>query len=134
MISRILYVSDAVGAAGENLLSMADILGASDRNNRRDHVSGLLAFHNGRFLQVLEGARADLDRLMRRLQDDSRHTNIRILVDQPIAERTFSWPMARAPLTPALKALIAEAACPIEHGPSAVERLRESARALPAAA
>lgn len=134
MINRLLYVSDAVGAAGENLLSMADILGASDRNNRRDHVSGLLAFHNGRFLQVIEGDRIDLDRLMRRLREDSRHTNIRILMDQPAAERLFRWPMARAPLTPALKTLIAEAVCPVEHGPSAVERLREAARALPQAA
>lgn len=134
MIHRIIYVSDAVGGAGANLLSLADILGSSDRNNRRDHVSGLLAFHDGRFLQVVEGARADLDRLMRRLNADGRHTNIRILVDQVIPERAFSWPMARAPLTPALKALMAEAGCPIKHGPSAVERLRESARALPQAA
>jgi len=134
LINRLLYVSDAIGAAGENLLSMADILGASDRNNRRDHVSGLLAFHNRRFLQVIEGNRTDLDRLMRRLRDDSRHTNIRVLMDQPAAERIFHWPMARAPLTPALKTLIAEAASPAEHGPSAIERLREAARALPQAA
>ena len=39
-LSRIVYVSDAVGAAADGLMPLIDIVGASDRNNRRDHLTG----------------------------------------------------------------------------------------------
>ena len=50
-------------------------------------------FHDGWCLHAIEGARVDIDRLMRRLREDRRHTNIRVLVDRPIAERRFCEPM-----------------------------------------
>ena len=81
---RIFYVSDAVGDAGAGLLPLIDIIGASDRNNRRDHVTGFLLRHQDRFFQLLEGERVDLERLMGRLAADRRHQNIRILVDTPV--------------------------------------------------
>ena len=68
-LSRIVYVSDAVGAAADGLMPLIDIVGASDRNNRRDHLTGVLMRCEGRFLQVIEGTRADLDRLMKRLDE-----------------------------------------------------------------
>ena len=64
MLHRVIYASEAVGATGASTLSIAQILGVSDRNNRRDRVSGCLMFHQGHILQALEGERADLDRLM----------------------------------------------------------------------
>ena len=42
---------------------------------------------------VVEGERADLDRLMRRLREDPRHTALRILSDAPIAVRRIEHPM-----------------------------------------
>lgn len=89
MLHRAIYVSDATGEAGSNLLSLAEILGASDANNRRDHVNGVLAYHEGQFLQVLEGARTDLDRLIRRLRQDPRHSNLRFLFDGAVHGRAF---------------------------------------------
>lgn len=96
MLHRVIYASEAVGATGASTLSIAQILGVSDRNNRRDRVSGCLMFHQGHILQALEGHRADLDRLMRRIIADPRHTGVRILSDMPIAEHRLQEPIALA--------------------------------------
>lgn len=93
MLHRVIYASEAVGATGTSTLSIAQILGVSDRNNRRDGVSGCLMFHQGHILQALEGGRADLDRLMRRIIADPRHTGLRILSDMPIPQRRLQAPM-----------------------------------------
>ncbi|MDQ3124176.1 MAG: BLUF domain-containing protein [Pseudomonadota bacterium] len=93
MLHRVIYASEAVGATGASTLSIAQIVGVSDRNNRRDRVSGCLMFHQGHILQALEGERADLDRLMRRIIADPRHTGVRILSDMPIPERRLEEPM-----------------------------------------
>ena len=93
MLHRVIYASEAVGATGASTLSIAQILGVSDRNNRRDRVSGCLMFHQGHILQALEGERADLDRLMRRIIADPRHTGLRVLSDMPIVKRRMDEPM-----------------------------------------
>ena len=106
---RIVYVSEAVGDAADGLLPLIDIIGASDRNNRRDHVTGVLMRHGGRFFQAIEGARADLDRLMGRLRADRRHTNIQILADTPIDQRLFAgWAMAQVDAPPALARMLSD--------------------------
>ena len=64
----------------------------------------------GRFLQVIEGTRADLDRLMKRLDGDTRHAGIRILSDEPIEARLFpDWGMARVDPTPEVAAFLDQA-------------------------
>lgn len=93
MLHRIILASEAVGATGTSTLSIAQILGIAERNNRRDHVTSCVMFHQGHILQIMEGARADLDRLMRRLSVDPRHTGLRILLDAPIAARAIDEAM-----------------------------------------
>ena len=39
---RIVYVSDAIGVAADSLLALIDIIGVSDRNNRRDQLTGVM--------------------------------------------------------------------------------------------
>jgi len=108
---RIFNVSDAVGDAGAGLLPLIDIIGASDRNNRRDHVTGFLLRHQDRFFQLLEGERVDLERLMGRLAADRRHQNIRILVDTPVDRRLFpQWAMAQIDPLPSLEPTLARLA------------------------
>ena len=87
MLQRAIYVSDAVNGAGSDLQSLAEILGVSDANNRRDRLTGVLLHHDGRFLQAIEGRRGDLDRLIRKLKADPRHTNLRFLTDGPLEGR-----------------------------------------------
>lgn len=93
MLHRVIYASEAVGATGATTLSIAQILGVSERNNRRDHLTSCVMFHQGHILQAIEGARADVDRLIRRLLDDPRHTGLRILSDMPINARRIDEPM-----------------------------------------
>ncbi|HZW15539.1 MAG TPA: BLUF domain-containing protein [Brevundimonas sp.] len=93
MLHRVIYASEAVGATGATTLSIAQILGVSERNNRRDHLTSCVMFHQGHILQAIEGGRADVDRLIRRLLDDPRHTGLRILSDAPIHARRIDEPM-----------------------------------------
>ncbi len=106
-LCRAIYISQAVGNAGASLLSVAEILGVSERNNRRDRLTGVLLAHDGWFLQALEGARTDIDRLMTRLQKDPRHTDIRMLGFETIAERAFpEWSMGQILVTPRITPLV----------------------------
>ena len=93
LLYRVIFASEAVGATGKSVLSIAQILGVSVANNRRDHITGCMMFHRGHILQVVEGGRTDLDRLMRRVRADPRHTAVRILSDTPIAARRIEHPM-----------------------------------------
>ena len=93
MLHRLFYASEAVGATGATTLSIAQILGVSERNNRRDHLTSCVMFHQGHILQAIEGGRADLDRLIRRLLEDRRHSGLRILIDTPITARRLDEPM-----------------------------------------
>lgn len=91
---RTVFVSATVGAVGQTTLSIAQILGAAERNNRQDHITGVMLFHGGRVLQAVEGQRGDLDRLFNRLREDPRHTSLTILATLPIESRRFENPMA----------------------------------------
>lgn len=93
MLHRIIYASEAVGATGASTLSVAQILGHAERNNRRDDLTSCVMFHEGHILQAIEGGRGDIDRLMRRLLVDPRHSGLRILVDTVITERALAEPM-----------------------------------------
>ncbi|MGO4410582.1 MULTISPECIES: BLUF domain-containing protein [unclassified Brevundimonas] len=131
-LHRAIYVSDAVADAATSLLVLAEILGVSERNNRRDGLTGVLMRHGGRFLQAIEGHRADVDRLMDRLRADPRHENIRLLSDQDVPCRLFpEWPMTLAELTPAAARLLNGATLD-QLGPDRAEvLLSTAAQALP---
>ena len=98
---RTVFVSATVGAVGQTTLSIAQILGAAERNNRRDQITGVMLFHGGRVLQAVEGQRSDLDRLFTRLLADSRHTGLTVLATLPVESRRFETPMALCGLTAA---------------------------------
>ena len=99
-LERLLYASTATGRT-DSLLNMATILGESQRNNARDGLTGALAAHDGRFIQVIEGTSGALDALLRRLAPDPRHRDIVILDRRPIAERRFTdWTMASSRIGP----------------------------------
>ena len=108
-LQRAIYVSDAVGTAGGSILSIAQILGVSDANNRRDDLKGLLIFHRGQFLQLIEGRRIDLDRLLKRLGPDPRHENMRLMVNGAlVCAPLAAHPMAQVAVTGQVEALIGD--------------------------
>ena len=97
MLHRVIYASEAVGTTGASTLSIAQILGVSEANNRRDHLTSCLMLHGGQILQAIEGGRNDVDRLMRRLMLDPRHTRLRILSDAPVRARRVEGAMTLCP-------------------------------------
>ena len=113
-LERLVYESRATGST-TSLLNLVAILGESQRNNEREGLTGVLAAHGERYVQVVEGSPGSLDRLLRRLANDPRHRDLTVLDRVPITGRMFGrWLMASAriapAMTPALDALMAEAA------------------------
>ena len=113
-LERLIYESTATGSTG-SLGNLAVILAESQRNNADRGLTGALAAHGDRYIQVVEGQPEALDGLLRRLESDPRHRDIRLVHREPVAARVFAeWSMASARVTPGLErsldALMAEPA------------------------
>ena len=90
----IIYTSEYIGREEDIDDVLADIVTRSKINNLEFDITGLLFYHNGRFIQVLEGDRDSLEGLMSILEKDGRHQNIQRIVDQTIKKRAFEeWSM-----------------------------------------
>ena len=92
MLFHLIYVSTAVDALdGDDLI---DLLTASRRNNVRDHITGMLLYRGGHFMQVIEGEYLNVMSLFDRIRVDNRHRNVDILRADHIQERDFpDWTM-----------------------------------------
>ena len=67
---------------------------SSAKNNPGLGITGVLFYHNGNFLQVLEGEQEDLEKMMKILEKDTRHARITRIVDTKITKRGFpDWQM-----------------------------------------
>lgn len=101
-LERIIYESRATGRTS-SLLNVATILAESQRNNDRHGLTGALAAHEDRYIQVIEGDPERLDHLMRRIEGDARHSDIQVISRTPIGQRSFAgWSMAQAVIRPDL--------------------------------
>lgn len=70
---------------------------ATQRNSQR-HVSGVLLYGDGVFLQWLEGPANDVCKLMADISVDPRHRDVRILAAGNIPNRRYGrWPMQLYP-------------------------------------
>lgn len=99
-LERLVYESKATGTT-ESLGNLVVILAESQKNNARDELTGALAAHRERYIQVVEGPAQALDSLLRRLEDDPRHKDVTLLDRDRIDERLFgAWTMASARITP----------------------------------
>jgi len=96
----IIYTSKYIGRPEDIDDVLADIVSKSQVNNTEFDITGMLFYHNGRFIQALEGDAESLEGLMSILENDSRHENIQRIVDQTIKKRTFSeWSMGSLDLS-----------------------------------
>lgn len=93
MLFRVVFVSELVADAGQTTRSVAEILGACQRNNQRDEITSALIFHKGEAAQMIEGKRVDIDRLLARVSRDPRHRNLRVLHDRPVLKRQTASPV-----------------------------------------
>jgi len=62
--------------------------------NARVGLTGMLLYAEGSFFQVLEGEAQSVDAVAARIQRDQRHTNMIVIIREPIAYRAFGeWSM-----------------------------------------
>jgi uncharacterized membrane protein (DUF373 family) len=89
---QISYISAATTPMStKDLLAL---LQKSRENNANSSITGMLLYGNGAFLQVLEGEEQPIDRLIEKIKNDSRHTNIKMLYRKHISQRQYSdWSM-----------------------------------------
>ncbi|MDG2331713.1 MAG: BLUF domain-containing protein [Flavobacteriales bacterium] len=91
----VIYTSQAVKQL--NKRNLLDILHESRAYNTIDNITGVLMHRKGYFLQVLEGDTDAITNLLSRLQRDSRHHKIKILLDNYTNSRLFpNWAMGCA--------------------------------------
>ena len=96
MIHRLVYLSSATGWCDGDVLE--EILSVSRRNNARDSISGILIFHDGNFLQVLEGQKETVLSCYSRITRDRRHGGCLVLQSSAVPERLFGdWHMSSLP-------------------------------------
>ena len=124
-LERLVYESTATGST-TSLLNLVAILGESQHNNARAGLTGALAAHGDRYVQVVEGSAGGLDGLLMRLARDPRHRDIVILDRRAIAAREFGdWSMASARITPqAAEALDALMAAPVDNAAGIADLLK----------
>jgi hypothetical protein len=67
----------------------------SGRKNNARGITGILAYHNGEFVQVLEGESTSLDDLYMKIYADPRHRDVTLLQRREIKHRDFTkWSMS----------------------------------------
>lgn len=78
--------------------SLQHILQKSRRNNLRLNITGILVHYENNFLQVLEGKKATIEKLLyEKIYLDTRHSHIDVFASYPIEKRRFSnWSMGLA--------------------------------------
>jgi hypothetical protein len=75
--------------------AIQDILVLARANNAREKVTGALLYAMSCFAQILEGPEEAVERIFARLERDSRHHDIVVLMKAPITARRFpGWSMA----------------------------------------
>ena len=93
VMHRLIYTSTASVLPGPGMLE--SILLAARRNNTRSEVTGLLIYHEGCYLQILEGSEPAVHATLSRIKRDRRHTGLIVLSDSAVPDRLFgSWRMA----------------------------------------
>jgi hypothetical protein len=90
-LCQLIYVS-TLRDKDESLLP--GILQSAVRNNQLHGVTGMLLYHEGSLLQVLEGATQDVNETYRKIESDPRHHDLFLLDDFQVMTRDFAnWSM-----------------------------------------
>ena len=100
MISQYVYISTAQDLSRDQV---EGILQTCARNNVAQDVTGLLLYNGRNFLQLLEGDKAVLDRLMDAIEVDTRHAGVAMLHKGEVTARVCpDWAMKRIAIVEAI--------------------------------
>ena len=92
MIYYLVYLSAATELYSD--IDMNQILTVSRKNNTEQDVSGILLYHEGCILQVLEGDKQTVTDLYLKIKADKRHKDVIQLVQGTCEDRSFpEWSM-----------------------------------------
>lgn len=86
-LHEILYCS--VLASDQPPNAVARIVSHARWRNAAQGITGLLVFDGMRFCQHIEGPRDTVTALLSAIEQDPRHTDIRVVYDGPIAARRY---------------------------------------------
>ena len=96
----IAYISEHTGDAASVDQHLAEIVTSAKRRNLQLGITGVLFYHVGKFIQVIEGEEPNLREVMALIEADTRHRNLSYLIDVPVDQRGFSdWNMDSFNLT-----------------------------------
>ncbi|PIR01286.1 MAG: hypothetical protein COV66_02390 [Nitrospinae bacterium CG11_big_fil_rev_8_21_14_0_20_45_15] len=88
----IIYASAATQRMKPNELS--DLLGKARAFNSSQNITGMLIYHDGSFLQILEGPENAVLPLIKKIQKDPRHQKFKLLLKKNVDTREFGeWSM-----------------------------------------
>ena len=95
-IFSIVYASDEREPFDDARL--AALLAQSRDSNSRAGITGMLLYRRGRFIQFLEGGEQPVRDLVSVIRSDPRHTRMRVLLEDVLADRRFpEWTMGYEP-------------------------------------
>jgi hypothetical protein len=135
-LHRVLYASRVRIPAEDLDHEVHDIVRASIRNNRQVAVTGLLLVHDGWFVQALEGPADAVMNIYRRICDDPRHEDCKMLSAGPAATREFGdWNMCARRMSAADDAILTTLAVrgsfePLQLTPTAALKLLKAVRGI----
>lgn len=88
----LIYLSTAVNLFDDQ--SILDLLEKSRTRNAANNITGILLYHEGNFIQLLEGDADDVDATLTRISKDPQHKNIIVIDEGDLGERNFgNWSM-----------------------------------------
>jgi len=80
---------------------LRDLLATSRERNHAAELTGMLLYAGGHFIQTLEGVEGIVDATLARIQRDTRHRNLYVVLREEIETRAFpDWSMGFESLTP----------------------------------
>lgn len=89
-----IYTSKASTKVTSGLLR--EIAESSAQRNAQIGVTGLLLYGSGNYFQLIEGGQTAVKSLCRRIDQDTRHHGMQMLLEAPIGSRIFpQWNMGQ---------------------------------------
>jgi hypothetical protein len=127
LLSKLVYRSRAVHPLSS--MDLYKLTLAAQSRNRAESITGLVLYDRDSFFQWLEGPAESLERIMRSICNDSRHTDIEVLDSQSVTARVFSdWSMKLAATDEAPASWRRDVMAP---SPQVIEDLRQHPEAAP---
>ena len=94
MLSLTYFSTETVPFSDADLFELLEV---SRRNNIADDITGMMIYHDGHFVQVLEGPEEAVRATYARIASDVRHRDISLELEDRVEERAFpDWSMGFA--------------------------------------